>query len=774
MTKKIQSQQFFATAAKGLEYLLAEELKSFGAENIKEKRAGVIFTGTLQTAYRACLWSRVASRILLPIKTFTANNPAELYQGVQTVKWYEHLAVDDTLAIDFTASESAITHSQFAAQKVKDAIVDQFRQKYGERPSVQLNQPSLQINVYLHRNEAIVSIDLSGESLHRRGYRKTSGEAPLKENLAAAILLRAGWQEIAKKGGALVDVMCGSGTLPIESALIAADIAPGLLRNYFGFLGWKKHQSNIWEELIQEAQQRREIGLKNISPIVGYDADPQAIRNAHEHINQAGLHGFIHLEKRDLSQLKLTEELKQHTGLVIANPPYGERLGELDNLQYLYANLGEQFKTIFHGWQAAIFTGNADLGKCLGLRANRKFILFNGTIRCTLLNFIVDEEWYLKSSVHHSQEYLDSDRTGLVRHSRESGNPEKERPISAKNINSNIFPDVPMSTNKNKLSEEISQGGIMFANRLRKNLKNLKSWLERENISCFRVYDADLPDYAVAIDRYDQFLHIQEYAPPKTIDPQKAQHRLQEAIQICSEELAMPVKNIFLKVRRKQKGAAQYEKLANLQHFFSVHEGKAQYLVNLADYMDTGLFLDHRLVRQFIADHVQGLHFLNLFAYTGTASVSAALGGAASTTTVDLSTVYLNWAQRNFALNGLAQQKNHFIQADCLQWIMDEKKRFDLIYLNPPTFSNSKRMQDTLDIQRDHVALIQKTIRLLTPNGIILFATNKHQFKMDNHSLGGFKLQEISRTTLPKDFARSSAQHHCWLVSLKSNERILK
>ena len=697
-------------------------MQSLGALNIAEKRAGVKFEGSLETAYRACLWSRVANRILLPLAEFTAADAQQLYNEIKKINWSQHLDVSGTLAIDFTTSQSAITHSHFAAQKVKDAIVDQFRERFDERPSVQLEQPSIRVNVYLHQDIAVVSLDLSGESLHRRGYRSAGGEAPLKENLAAAILMRANWPEIAKQGGALVDVMCGSGTLPIEAALIAADSAPGLMRDYFGFVQWKKHQPKIWQQLVQEAKQRREIGLQKISPIIGFDADPIAVNKAHHNIENAGLHGFIHVEKRDLSQLVLTADMKKHPGLVIANPPYGERLGEQDQLQYLYASLGEKFKSLFHNWHATVFTGNVDLGKKLGLRAQSLFTLYNGTIPCKLLNFIISEQWYLYT---------------------------RQKPV----IEQPVVEAIPLSS-----------GAEMFANRLHKNNKIISKWAQQENIACYRLYDADLPDYALAIDRYENYLHVQEYAPPKTIDPDKAQQRLQEALQICADILNIKPENIFLKVRKRQKGLKQYEKMSNAHQVFTVHEGIGKFLVNLSDYVDTGLFLDGRIIRQRIFQQSKSKHFLNLFAYTGTASVFAALGGASSTTTVDMSAVYLDWAKRDFALNGISEHKHRFIQADCLMWLQEETKRYDLIFLNPPTFSHSKRMTETLDIQRDHVDLIKNTLKLLTPEGQLIFATNKHQFKLDSDAFSKWKIEEISRKTLPKDFSRSAADHYCWVV----------
>ena len=394
--------KLFATCPKGLELLLADELRALGATTAAEKFAGVEFTGDLAVAYKACLWSRLANRILLRLARFPANTPEELYRGVQTIKWHEHLDEHGTLAVNFVSSQSVINHTLFGAQKVKDAIVDQFRDKFDVRPSVAKDQPQLSVNVYLHRDEATVSIDLSGESLHKRGFRLGTGAAPLKENLAAAILIRAGWPAIAKKGGMLLDPMCGSGTLLLEGAMMAADIAPGLAREYFGFIDWKHHQPRLWQKLVAEATSRREQGLASMPPVIGYDADPAAIKVAFENIERAELRGKIHVEKRELDVFAVKPDAP--VGLVVVNPPYGERLGEVEELQPLYTLLGTRLKEAFSGWQAAVFTGNPDLGKVMGLRARRFYALFNGPMPCKLLLFDVSPEKFIDRSTHtHSK-----------------------------------------------------------------------------------------------------------------------------------------------------------------------------------------------------------------------------------------------------------------------------------------------------------------------------------------------------------------------------------
>jgi 23S rRNA (guanine2445-N2)-methyltransferase / 23S rRNA (guanine2069-N7)-methyltransferase len=737
------SLRLFASAPRGIEPLLADELRALGAGNVKETRAGVTFDGDLALAYRVCLWSRVANRVLLPLAQFPAATPEALYAGVRGIDWAEHLDQNGTLAVDFNTYRSAITHTHYGALKVKDAVVDQFRERTGVRPSVATDEPDVRINVYVHADVASLSIDLSGESLHRRGYRVDTVTAPLKENLAAAILLRAGWPAIARAGGALVDLMCGSGTLPIEAALIASDSAPGLDRTYYGFLCWHGHDVAIWEALLAEAHARRAAGIKNLPPIRGYDSDPAAVRVALVNVERAGLTGRVHIERRYLADCR--SEHVEHVGLVVVNPPYGERLGEESELPGLYRVLGEVLKRCYEGWRAAVFTGNPELGKVMGLRAHKMHVLYNGAIECKLLHFEVIPKQFV------------TDR----------GPPQGDAPVprdagSAERPVEHLPAQVPAV---------LTPGAEMFANRLRKNLKQLGKWAEREKIYCYRLYDADMPEYALAIDLYQgaaRWAHVQEYAAPKSIDPDKASERLQEALSAIPGVLGIPAEQIFLKVRQRQKGSAQYERLAERGEFHEVQEDGLKLLVNFTDYLDTGLFLDHRLTRRILREQAKDKRFLNLFGYTGAATVHAAVG-ARATTTVDMSRTYLDWARRNLALNGFEGPQHELIQADVLVWLEEEAERcYDLIFLDPPTFSTSKRMQDTLDIQRDHVALIQAAGRLLSHGGTLIFSTNFRRFRLEREGLAEFAVEDISRATIPKDFERNPRIHQCFKLTRRS------
>ncbi|MDO8950363.1 MAG: bifunctional 23S rRNA (guanine(2069)-N(7))-methyltransferase RlmK/23S rRNA (guanine(2445)-N(2))-methyltransferase RlmL [Actinomycetota bacterium] len=722
-----------ATCPIGIEPLLADELRALGAADVRESRAAVAFSGTLETAYRACLWSRLASRILLTLATFPAMTAEELYDGVSTVAWEEHLSATLTIAVDAVGRTPGITHSGFAALKVKDAVVDQVRERTGERPSVDLEAPDVRLNLRLHKGAGSLSIDMSGEPLHRRGYRAPGeqAEAPLKESLAAAILVRAGWPAIAAAGGSLFDPMCGSGTLLLEGALMAADRAPGLLRQRWGFEGWLGHDPAVWERLIDEADTRAEAGADLLPLIGGSDSDPAAIELARGCIKRAGLGSAVRVDVRELAHARPAVDATP--GLVVTNPPYGVRLGAGEDLAALYGRLGEQLVAAFDGWTAAVLTSESDLARATKLRSHKAYAFMNGAVETKLYLF----------------------------------------EISPSVVRAEVRP-APLG---------LSAGAEMFTNRLRKNQRHLGKWARRENVTCWRVYGADLPEYAVAIDVYEgagpdegrRFAHIQEYAPPPHIDSGRAEERLAEIVAAAPEFLRVAPEDIALKVRRRQRGESQYERREDsLGTQVEVAEGGLRLLVNLHDYLDTGLFLDHRLTRDRIRNLALGRRFLNLFAYTGAASVYAADGGATSVTTVDMSSTYLNWARRNMALNGFAESNTvRFERVDVLAWLTDERKRvevghvqpYGLIFLDPPTFSNSKKMGErTFDVQRDHVALLRDATALLAPDGVLLFSNNYRKFKLAFEELPELDIQNISAATIPPDFERNPRIHVCYEV----------
>ncbi len=657
--------------------------------------------------------------MLLSVGSVEAKTSRELFEGAKRIDWRRHLAPGATLACECSGANAAIRHTLYGSQLLKDAVCDSLRESTGQRPDIEPERPDVRLHLHVEPTTALISVDFSGESLHRRGYRTEGGRAPLKENVAAAILLRAGWVDLERAGGALLDPMCGSGTFLTEAALIAGDIAPALAREYFGFLGWQGHDRALWERLRAEALARRAARTPRRC-IFGSDADTAAVRMAITNGASAGVADWLHIERAALAAV--APPAGAEGGLVVANPPYGERIGSESGLAELYAELGRVLRERFHGWQAAILSGNPDLARHLGMYAKRTHRVFNGDLECRLLRFDLGE-------------------------TREPRAPEVARAERAKR-----------------------PGAQMFANRLRKNLARFEPWALREHIDCYRLYDADMPEYAFAIDLYGReprHVCLQEYAAPKTVDVQGARERRRDVLAALPQVVEVPLEQIHSRVRKPQKGAEQYEKRALDAGRIAVGEAGLKFWVNFGDYLDTGLFLDHRIVRGMLRDWARDADFLNLFCYTGSATVYAAAGGARSSVSVDLSNTYLDWAHDNLLLNGFAGPEHELRREDCRKWLEEEATRgprFDLIFLDPPTFSNSKRMQGVLDVQRDHAVMIRHALQLLRPAGRLVFSTNYTRFKLDTAALAEFDIEDISARTIPKDFERHARIHRCYIL----------
>src|SRR5580692_2271105 len=477
---------------------------------------GVQFRGGLDVGYRACLWSRVASRVLLEIAQFDAPDEAAFHRGVAAFDWAPHIDPARTIACDFTGTHPTITHTHFGALRLKDGICDRLRADTGSRPDVELGRPAVRIVAHAHRQRITLSLDLAGEGLHRRGYRTEAGEAPLRENLAAGILLRARWDEAAARGAEFLDPLCGSGTLVIEAALIAADRAPGLLRDYFGFIGWRQHDAALWRRLQGEARARAGSAVKSL--IRGSDADQRAIAASLANAHRAEVQTLLRFEHWSVEEVR---PLGNAPGLICTNPPYGERLGDTREAAAVHAALGRALRTHFGGWDAAVLT-SGDAARELRLRSYRVHELWNGAIACRLLRFDL--------AAPGSAEAEDGTRT-----------PPPEVADSA--------------------------GARMFANRLEKNRKRLGKAAERAQVQCYRLYDADMPEYAFAIDRYLELgsdappLHVQEYAPPKDIAIEDARRRRREVLATLPRLFGIGPDRIHLRLRQRQRGAAQYQPL---------------------------------------------------------------------------------------------------------------------------------------------------------------------------------------------------------------------
>lgn len=728
------------TSPKGLETLLLEEAASLGLTDGRSQVAAVQGLGSMETAYRLCLWSRLANRVLLVLGRFPVDSAEALYQAVRGIDWSEHLLPTGSLAIEFSGRGAGIDNTHFGALKVKDAIVDSLRTASGERPSVDKYEPDLRVHARLERGELVLSIDLSGFSLHQRGYRLQQGAAPLKENLAAAILIRSGWPRIAAEGGALADPMCGVGTFLVEAGMIAADIAPNLKREKWGFSNWLGHVPALWSKLHAEAEARAAAGLARPPLwIRGYEADPRLIQPGRNNIERAGLGDWVKIYQGELATFEPRPDQNQ-TGLVVCNPPYGERLGDEASLLYLYQNLGERLRQACLNWEAAVFTGAPELGKRMGIRSHKQYAFWNGALPCKLLLFKVLPEQFV------------------------TGRNESAQPApQARMIGGQLVERPPAVRSE---PARLSEGGQMFANRLQKNLKTLGKWARRAGVECYRLYDADMPEYALAVDLYRDWVHVQEYAPPRSIDPDKAQARLLDALAAIPQALDMDPARVVIKRRERQAGKKQYERQAQQGQFMEVAEGGVKLLVNLTDYLDTGLFLDHRPLRLRLQKEAAGKRFLNLFCYTATATVHAAKGGARSTTSVDLSKTYLDWARRNLALNGFSD-KHRLEQGDVMEWLEADRGEYELIFIDPPTFSNSKRMEGVFDVQRDHVHLLDLAMARLAKGGVLYFSNNFRKFQLDPALEQRYAVEEISAQTLDPDFARNPKIHRAWRLTAR-------
>jgi len=726
--------RFIASCPRGFGDLLARELRDLGAADVRERALGVEFTGTISVAYRACLESRVASRVFLVLADIVADDEARFYEAARAIDWRAHVDSSRTLACDFTGKHPAITHTRFGALRLKDAICDRLRDDTGRRPDISPERPAVRVHAHANGPKITVSLDLSGEGLHRRGYRAQAGEAPLRENLAAGILLRAGWPEKSATAAEFLDPMCGSGTLVIEAAMMAAGIAPGARRHYYGFFGWLGHDRVAWEAVKRDAQARER---RPHCLLRGLDSDGFVLQAARENAARAGVAEFVSFEREQMANAAPLPNKGEGAGFLATNPPYGVRLEDRESARALMKQMGETLREKFGGWDAVILAGSPDAGLELGLRAERVHTVWNGAIECRLLRLHVSAESE-KQLLHHSR--------------------------SA------------------RIDESLadSPGSKMFGNRVGKNLKQLKSWAEREKVSCYRVYDADMPEYSFAIDRYAEapsednrdrvWLYVQEYTAPKTINPDAVQRRRAEALAALPGVTGIPAERIHLRQRRKTTRGDQYEKLAAQGDFKLVEENGLRFWVNFTDYLDTGLFLDHRITRQRLREAATRKRFLNLFAYTGSATVYAVAGRARETTTVDMSATYLDWAQRNLAVNGFSGPQHQLVQADCISWLktaVAERQVFDLIFLDPPTFSNSKRMDDIHDVQRDHRALIDRCMALLAPAGQLVFSTNAQKFKLDAEVGEQYQVRDITRATLPKDYERNPRIHQCYELEKK-------
>lgn len=717
--------RIFVRAPRHLEDLLATELKAFGADTVQIRPGGAQLEADLTLAYRICYRSRLASRVLWPLAAFPAADADALHAGVAALPWHELLSPRATFAVGFDGSSRSLRHTGFSRQRVKDAVVDVLRENAGVRPDVDTVHPDMRLQAVLHRDRVTLYLDLAGEALHRRGWRHDGGEAPLKENLAAGLLLRAGW--CAGSSGWLIDPLCGSGTLLVEGALIAADMPPGALRDRFGFEAWSGHDPERFAAITAEPTSVPTATVQ----LFGRDQDPAQIERTRRHLQHAGAGDRFPLEL-DLAVGRLEDlsALPQPIGLVVGNPPYGQRLERQSSL----AVLGQALRR---------HAGGAPVGLLVAAPADTRDVAAHGD---ALLREL--------------------DLPRLDRHACNNG------PLDAWMLTGEI--ETGGAAAVGEVAAAALEQATMFANRIRKNSQRLRRFAQRKETDAYRLYDRDLPEYALVVDRYGDALCVQEMAPPASVDPVLAQRRREAALTLLPEAAGVAADAVHFKTRRRQSPETQYNRqqsAATGSKRVIVGEGVARFAVNLSDYLDTGLYLDSRGVRRRIGEHFRkqpGGRFLNLYAYTCTATVQAALAGAAASVSVDLSRTYLDWAGDNFTRNRVDDRAHRRVRGDVLEWLQGpgrEEAPFDVILLDPPTFSNSARSSDDLDVQRDHPRLLDAALALLGPRGQLLFVNHARRFRLTWEPPAGTTLSDITRSTLDEDCSRGRPAHRCWLVS---------
>ncbi len=728
-----------ARTLEGLEWVLARELEQVGATSLRVGRRTIEFSGASsacdqETLYRAVLESRTAIRVLEPLGRFSVDSPESLYRAMQGIDWTEQLRTSDTLRVDAVIHDTFLTHSLYAAQVVKDAIVDQLRTPSGKRPSVQLRGATLRLALHLVGNTATIFRDAAGRSLHQRGWRMGEVLAPLSETLAAGILATAGWTP----GEALIDPMCGSGTLVIEAATMAAQIAPGLYRarrKGHGFFKFRNRDQSLIERLVAELEARvcRPVGSFAMS-----DLDPRAVEAARACAEAAGVAGSIAIEEKHFEQVRPSAA----TGLVVTNPPYGERL-PLPRAAALFRRIGDWLVAHCGGWRAAILAADPLAAGQLGLRPAHRVTLMNGPIECRLLELKINGDRQQNSVSIAVQEEC-------------------------------AFPALPNQTRFGGSHRLVEDQIGDFRRRLAKRFKHLGKWARRQGIQAFRMYDRDIPEIPLVIDCYAGWLHIAEYERPHERTEIEHDVWLDKMVEAAAMELGVPIAQTFLKMRKRQRTGGQYEKVDHRHAVVSVQEAGLAFEVNLSDYLDTGLFLDHRQTRGMVRAESQGKRMLNLFAYTGSFSVYAAAGGAAETVSVDLSNTYLEWTRTNLSKNNFKDSGRHRIVRDEARAFLEHREKrgeppFDLVVVDAPTFSRSAKSEIPWDIQRDHAALLELVSRQLSPGGVVYFATNFRRFHLAEEQLSTlYTLREITHRTLPEDF-RNERIHRAWRMVLKES-----
>ncbi|MEN0109366.1 MAG: bifunctional 23S rRNA (guanine(2069)-N(7))-methyltransferase RlmK/23S rRNA (guanine(2445)-N(2))-methyltransferase RlmL [Planctomycetota bacterium] len=727
-----------ATAAFGLETIVRHELEALGYPARVIQPGRVLFRGGEAAIREANLWLRCAERVLVRVATGPADDFDKLFELAREAPWSEWLPADAAFPVRGRSHKSRLTSVPACQRTVKKAIVEHLlaNHRVSELPET---GPEFPIEVALSGDVATLSLDTTGVGLHKRGYRRLVGEAPLRETLAAAMVSLARWSPDRP----FWDPFCGSGTIAIEAALIGRRLPPGLDR-VFACERWPCLAGDAWSRLRGAARRNAAGALPE--RLLATDASEDALRLARHHAEAAGVAEDIHFQRREFADLSS----KRRYGCLITNPPYGERLGEREEVERLYRAMPDVLRRL-PTWSHYVLSGRLDLEKLVGQRASKRRKLYNGRLECTLFQFHGPKPGRQTADVRR--------QTAAGDRQRDEGGASADdapRPAAAPAAFGGLRP-------------EADRQATEFANRLAKRARHLRKWPTKRGITCYRLYDRDVPEAPFAIDRYGDAVVVSEYERPHERTPAEHADWLDLMVGVIAQTLETPREAVFLRRRERQRGDTQYARRGEEGVTRVVEEAGLRFRVNLTDYLDTGLFLDHRVARGMVRDASAGKRVLNLFAYTGSFTVYAAAGGAAETTTVDLSANYLDWAAENLRLNDFEPGEAHRLMRESAPEYVGSLPRephFDLAIVDPPTFSNSKRLEEDWDVQRDAAPLLVDLAACMAPGGVVFFSTNSRRFKLDEAALAGAyaAVREISRQTVPEDF-RNQRIHRCWRLT---------
>lgn len=727
--------RFFALSSDRCSEYVKAECEKLMLSDVVQTKGGVYFSGDFKDGEIFSLHSFFATRLLLEIaEKKRINNQDELYEFASTIEWEKYISSPDkTFLITASGSDTPWCKNILSASlKMKDAICDRQKELYGKRSDINKENPDVVFHLFLNNSNAYVYVDFSSRSLSKRRYREALTPVYLQENIASALLGFSPFVTLLSKGKFtnVVDPFVGSGTILIEAALLASRSVVGLIdHSRFAFLNLPGFNSDEWNDVLEKARKEDEEGKARLREIAngvplffGYDTDEKALEAARINAKKAGVEEFISFELKDA--LTLTSSDIPPYSCVVTDPPYGRRI-EAEGLPTLYFKFTSNLEKVIDGGSLTLITSEKECADIIPYSDKRTFNLLNGAVNC----IVVNKRFLSKKEIEEKE----------------------KKEAEEKN---------------ERLTRPLKSGALALYNTLLKNKSDFEAYFKDKGVTCYRIYDGGCPPFNAAIDTFEnKWVVISEYSQSYTekSDSDRAKDDAKiEDMKIVIERLGLAERdNIFVKTRKRMLRNDQYVKNANDNEKLIVHEHNLNFLVNFTSYIDNGIFLDSRLLRQKIMNESKDKRFLNLFCYTGTASVHAAKGGALSTVNVDSSATYLKWAEDNMRINNYSGMNHFYYQEDVMSFMksLDRKTKFDLVFLDPPTFSNS-HSRSSFDIQKDHEFLIMLVMNHLEKNGKLIFSTNFRDFVLSKNTSEYYAVKETTEETIDIDFKNRKYNIH--------------